>query len=167
MKYFFAASLSMALLSSCTTGNKHIPITYQNEVFSIQPKYKHLFDSSRLRMRIYSELNPQNAYRKMINLAKTQEEYFISDIEPYTGQNTIPEPCRIDQLKREQNENPSQFYSLINLYASEYFQLGCRTEKPIKAQSLLLYCTSQKKLYSILLLLDSDQWPEEPVAQCI
>ncbi len=161
-----------ALTAGCTSlfkiGEERIKIKISDQEFLVLPKYKDLISSKQTRLKIYPNLSHEEARSKISELVKMEEAYFASNIEPYSGKDSIPTSCKLSQLQTPLvGENDRESYRQVNLFASRYFQLGCSSKDPVKAQILHIYCKKNKILYSIFtLLLSSEGWLKDPILNC-
>ncbi len=163
---------SFALHVGCNslpkTSEERIEIKISDQKFLVIPKYKELLNPNQTRVKAYPSLSIEEARNKISELVKMEEAYFASNIEPYSGKDSIPTSCKLSQLQIALvGENDRESYRQVNLFASRYFQLGCSSKDPVKAQILHLYCRENKILYSIFtLLLNSEAWLKESLLNC-
>ena len=165
---FWSSSVIVACSSLSKIDEERIKVRISDQEFLVLPKYRDLISSKQTRLKIYPSLSLEEARSKISELIKMEEAYFATNIEPYSGKDSLPTNCKLSLLQIALvGENDRESYRQVNLFASRYFQLGCSSKDPVKAQILHLYCKKNKILYSIFtLLLNSEGWLKEPFLNC-
>lgn len=158
-------SLQFVLLS-CGHFEKTEIISYQKEFFRVEKRFRYLLDEKYLHLKLVKGVEADQALFLMENKQRTDNEFFISNIEPYYGKDTVPKSCQLDQLPAVQKiENAEEILQKRDVYSSAQFRLGCITNPPVFAQSLLLYCKRSKNFF-YLLVLTGHSWHPEPFLHC-
>ena len=168
IKFPFLSTLSLLFVSvGCRHFENTEVISYPNAFFRVEKRFHYLLDEKYLRLKLVKEVDRDQANHLMENKQKTDNEYFVSNIEPYYGKDTVPRSCQLDQLPAIKNgENDDEILQKRDLFSSNQFQLGCLTKSPVFAQSLLLYCKKSKKFYYLLFLPEGQSWHPEPFLHC-
>ncbi len=167
-----AIAIFSICLYSCASPlqkpEKQIQIRLDGENFLTNINYEKYLKPETTRLKKYIDLTAEEAKLKTAAFIKSQEIYFLSNIEPYSGQDSVPVKCRLANLpKGLSNENEIEIIDQRNLFSSRYFQLGCSTREPVHTQTLFVYCKKNKILYSFFtLLLDSKDWLSELLVHC-
>jgi hypothetical protein len=162
----FNFALILLLLSSCVTRPK--PTKVATPHFYVQLEEQRL--PNQLRWKEQGNIQVSDLSDHVKRYEFFIENYFTSSLDPYTGKESIPQECLLQNLpKKSVFETENEYFSVQYIYTTSNYLIGCHDKNKIRTLSIFLYCKKKSTAYSILGQLDvsDNKWPQQLSIICL